>query len=458
MQSSLFPGKKLSSYPGTLRVSRVRSLNNDTASDPRSPVGAAIAEAVAFVHTRVEEGEEERGVHREGVCKEGAAGGGEVNGVSTATTPSSGGMGDRSARGSRANSSNSVKAQQEGHKNAAPRDDNSPTTATTGFVEESRSTIRLNKFTKVLEKSTVDLDALRELAWSGIPAELRPCCWRLLLGYQPVHGERAESVLGRRRGEYRDALPRWYDIADAQRSDDELGTLRQIYVDVPRTAPAVPFFQSAPVQRSLQRILYIWAIRHPASGYVQGINDLCVPFLYVFLSAVCEGDISNWDASAIPEETLVDVEADCFWCLSKLLDGIQDHYTFAQPGIQRMVFRLKELVRRIDEGIYLHLERQNVEFLQFAFRWFNCLLSREVPFMLVQRLWDTYLAEGDKFADFLVYLCAALLLRWADQLRLLDFQDMVIFLQHLPTQEFTVQARCGDAFIASIHMENDVSV
>ena len=33
----------------------------------------------------------------------------------------------------------------------------------------------------------------------------------------------------------------------------------------------------------VERILYIWAIRHPASGYVQGINDLVTPFLMVFL-------------------------------------------------------------------------------------------------------------------------------------------------------------------------------
>lgn len=28
----------------------------------------------------------------------------------------------------------------------------------------------------------------------------------------------------------------------------------------------------------------MWAIRHPASGYVQGINDLVTPFFQVFLS------------------------------------------------------------------------------------------------------------------------------------------------------------------------------
>jgi hypothetical protein len=37
--------------------------------------------------------------------------------------------------------------------------------------------------------------------------------------------------------------------------------------------------------QSLERILYVWALRHPASGYVQGINDLATPFYEVFLSA-----------------------------------------------------------------------------------------------------------------------------------------------------------------------------
>jgi hypothetical protein len=46
----------------------------------------------------------------------------------------------------------------------------------------------------------------------------------------------------------------------------------------------VPIFQNAHIQKMLDRVLYIWAIRHPASGYVQGINDLVTPFITVFLS------------------------------------------------------------------------------------------------------------------------------------------------------------------------------
>lgn len=43
-----------------------------------------------------------------------------------------------------------------------------------------------------------------------------------------------------------------------------------------------------------------------------------------------------------------------------------------------------------------------MDFIQFALRWVNCLLVRELPFSLAVRLWDTYLAEGPHFSEFLV--------------------------------------------------------
>ena len=98
------------------------------------------------------------------------------------------------------------------------------------------------------------------------------------------------------------------------------------------------------------------AIRHPASGYVQGINDLVTPFVVVFLSEYLEGSIDSWSISDISSGNISNIEADCYWCLSKLLDGMQDHYTFAQPGIQRLVFKLKELVRRIDGKLFRGLQ------------------------------------------------------------------------------------------------------
>lgn len=43
-------------------------------------------------------------------------------------------------------------------------------------------------------------------------------------------------------------------------------------------------------EQIFERILYIWAIRHPASGYVQGINDLVTPFFVVFLTEYVTAD------------------------------------------------------------------------------------------------------------------------------------------------------------------------
>ncbi|KAF6259561.1 rab-GTPase-TBC domain-containing protein [Scenedesmus sp. NREL 46B-D3] len=307
--------------------------------------------------------------------------------------------------------------------------------AASSDVSQSRasSSIRVAKFHKLLNEPLVDLDALRELSWSGIPQELRPVCWRLLLGYLPPNKSRQASVLARKRREYLDMVPEFYDIENNQRTEEEVGALRQ---------PAI--------QKSLERMLYIWGIRHPASGYVQGMNDLVTPFLAVFLSEALPGPMDSWTPDSLTEGVMLDVEADCYWCLSKLLEGIQDHYTYAQPGIQRTVFRVKELISKNNVAIVDHLDREGIDFLQFAFRWVNCILIREVPFAAAIRLWDTYLAEGGRFADFLVYVCAAFLACWQKDILGLEFQELMMFLQKLPTQdwqELQIESVLSNAYV-----------
>ena len=40
-----------------------------------------------------------------------------------------------------------------------------------------------------------------------------------------------------------------------------------------------------------------------------------------------------------------------------------------------------------------HLQAENVEFMQFAFRWMNYLLMREISVENTIRMWDTYLVR-----------------------------------------------------------------
>ncbi|KAF8813853.1 RabGAP/TBC, partial [Phlegmacium glaucopus] len=314
--------------------------------------------------------------------------------------------------------------------------------------ERSIRTNRRHKFVECLSSQDVNIGELRKLAWAGIPADLRPMAWQLLLGYLPLPTLLRSITLTRKRGEYQDMV----DLAFARgREGLDQQIWHQIEIDVPRTRPGVRLWMHAATQRSLERILYVWAIRHPASGYVQGINDLVTPFFQVFLSAYIDSDPENFDPSLLPPHALSAIEADSFWCLSRLLDGIQDNYIFAQPGIQRSVRRMAELIARIDAPLSGHLESQNVEFMQFAFRWMNCLLMREISVQNTIRMWDTYLAEGpDAFSQFHLYVCSAFLVRWSENLRKMDFQGIIMFLQSLPTQDWgdhEIEMLLSEAFV-----------
>lgn len=374
----------------------------------------------------------------------------------------------------------------------------------------------------------VDLAKLRELSWNGIPAELRPIVWPLLLGYVPCHSSMRTATLARKRAEYCKAvtLAFGFDVfakgqLDGEQSESKPSVLaehesrpstptasakskdtskdkshgaadpdsgrrtpvsvsmsnrsgpeekiwHQISIDVPRTNPGLPLWQRKGAQRALERLLYVWALRHHATGYVQGMSDLATPFFEVFLSnylracpdvlANGEGssgiglageelflpsttalprgmDSQQFDPAYLPLSARIAIEADTFWCLSSLLDGIQENYVFAQPGIVRQVRRMEELVARIDAPLHAHLKAEGVEYIQFAFRWMNCLLMREMSVKNVVRLWDTYLAEGpDAFSDFHLYVCSVFLCKWSEQLKDMDFQGCIMFLQSLPTQ------------------------
>jgi len=231
-----------------------------------------------------------------------------------------------------------------------------------------------------------------------------------------------------------------YGRSDCSLSEAERTLLRQIRVDIPRTHPDICVFSDNRIQALMERSLFIWSIRHPASGYVQGINDLLSPFTLVFLTSQTGCPLDGINLDMVTDTQLQDVEADSYWCLSKMLSHIQDNFTFGQPGIQRLIVRLKDIVRRVDETLFNHLTANGIDFLQFTFRWMNCLLMRELPIRCVIRLWDTYIAEGvESFSTFHVYVCAVFLVFWSKTLLQMDFQQMMLFIQNCPTADWNRQ-------------------
>lgn len=87
---------------------------------------------------------------------------------------------------------------------------------------------------------------LRKLAWSGLPDELRPVAWPLLLGYLPLPASSRLQTLARKREEYaslvRLTFARGKDGLDQQ-------IWHQIEIDVPRTRPGVRLWMEGATQR-----------------------------------------------------------------------------------------------------------------------------------------------------------------------------------------------------------------
>lgn len=361
-------------------------------------------------------------------------------------------------------------------------------------IEERQQRTR-DAFDEALRADLCDLDDLTRLAWCGVPHEMRRTVWMMLLGYLPANARRRDTALRRKRNEFEEAIKLHFDVPESSRSKRDQKMLRQILVDAPRTYPGVPLFAQECIQRLMVKVLYVWSVRHPASGYVQGMNDLLAIFVMVFAAAAqadldpshdanrsqqcpphshpsfdsqvsgelaaasssglqCQksSQVERLDVSRLSDHTIAEIAADTYWCLTKVLDSIHDHYTHGQPGLKRTSNQVSGLLRRVDADLAAHLDRESMPVLHITLRWINCLLTRELPLRAIIRLWDTCIAEPNGFRRFFPYICAAFLCHFSETLRQLQAEDLHLFLQDLPTSDWTdeeVETLLGEAYILS---------
>jgi len=341
----------------------------------------------------------------------------------------------------------------------------------------------------------------------------------LLLGYRPLTSGRRADALQRKRQEYSELRRSLYDASPAVAAareaesrgevsgdavqhegavrDAEAGLLKQIRKDLPRTrikGSCAGLVEDPRIQGLMERVLFVWAVRQPASGYVQGLNDVLLPLVLVSLADQGGPGMALDIAflNQLGEEKLAEVEADCYWCVTKILSEIFDHYTHGQPGIQRMVQMLKDIIQRIDAPLARHLEAQGIDLLHTAFRWITCLMVRELPVACCIRLWDTLISESAQaaclgagqrpvgggsavavsstkslggsgqgaggiavvgsagFEVLLVYFCACFTAYFSSCLQQMDFEAITLFMQKMPTDNFTegdVEVLLSEAYV-----------
>jgi hypothetical protein len=174
------------------------------------------------------------------------------------------------------------------------------------------------------------------------------------------------------------------------------------------------------------------------------MNDLLQPFFFAFLIPHCQDKeiatiLTLPNLEWLEEDHINEIEADCFWCFSKLLDGLQDLYTKGQPGLYLMLNSLATVVERVCPKLSDWIKQEGIDYQEFAFRWMNCLFVRELSVPLIFRLWDSYLSTHLKISSTHVYVCAAFMNSLSEKLTGLSHGDFITELQSFSPDAWSMQ-------------------
>lgn len=270
----------------------------------------------------------------------------------------------------------------------------------------------------LVRRPEVQMDEVREFAKSGIVGERhRALVWKLLLGVLPkdparwpqvdadnasayrqycdemFHADKYEDLNHRSHEEtYQDALEQGFEpVTDVLNED--------ILKDVSRTHPNYHFFTQDSTLRMMHRILYIYGRLNMGVGYVQGMNEILAPIVYVF--------------AAQRESNADTCECDAFFCFASLMSDVRDlfirHLDGETSGLHGTLHRFDLLLCRIDPQVGEHLQQVGVLTQFFAVRPLTTLLTREFELPEVFRLWDAVLGRRRQRFHFVMCCLAAVI-------------------------------------------------
>jgi hypothetical protein len=270
------------------------------------------------------------------------------------------------------------------------------------------------------DRETIAIKEIRSISSHGLddyPPEDRAFAWLAMLGIYPDEPHKWVSTYTQHKKAYfnfarENRVDQWHlrnilhQIPLDEFGLDDNTLIGIVHGDIVRTGrtmfflPARPIPTDDPLQhdehmyqwgehaRRLERILYIFGRLNRGLGYMQGFNELIVPFYYVLLLAQ---SILNSDMDL--------VEALAFHCLMTLLNEstLNEFYTTADQSsmIMRQLEEFENVLRRHLPDIASLIKELGIHPLLYCFRWFNLLFSQEHDLPTLLPIWDGLLAHFD---------------------------------------------------------------
>jgi hypothetical protein len=240
--------------------------------------------------------------------------------------------------------------------------------------------------------------------------------------------------------------------------------LAQIELDITRTCPTHPYFQSEPGLRALKRLLTACAVYHPSFGYTQSMNFLAAFLLLVrrangvdvkvptvkqaneahalaaktkqnaggsirgsiggstsgtigadtkpTQSGGKEADVGEVDKSKEAEHAILSVEdeEECFWVLVATVDRFKGYYSEGMRGLKKDTLVLTNMVAAFCPAMAKLFQEAFLELSFMTAPWFLCLYFTWVKPEVVARIWDlAHWAPKEQAAGVVLWVALGLL-------------------------------------------------
>ncbi|KAI8091402.1 rab-GTPase-TBC domain-containing protein [Gilbertella persicaria] len=255
----------------------------------------------------------------------------------------------------------------------------------------------LNDFNEILQSEVyVDLERLRILARHGIPNELRGEVWKYLLGVEQADRSKELSSSKARSEEY--------DQMD--KADPEI--TKKVRGEVSRYQLRTPELAGKHYTAKFENIITAYLNTNRDIEYYPALVTLCAPFIYS-----------------------LDKECDAYFCFERLMQAIGDEYDTNHHRMKEHVANFMTLFRYVLPDLRNYFEEEEVDLNEFTTSWLQHLLSKEMKFENLIRLWDSYFAMPDPL-EFHPFVCLAILRNARENLEDLEQSEIRTMLLRLP--------------------------
>ena len=259
-----------------------------------------------------------------------------------------------------------------------------------------------------------------------------------------------------------------------EKEDDELKHL--INIDLLRTYQNIDLFLQLKTKNLLADILFIWSKENKDLNYKQGMNELLSVFYlsfypYYFITRTKpkpnKNDIINYINNNQINEYLEDIyiyfndeeeiKSDLYFVFDSLMKNKGMKYLFNQNLIdindniyksyeifpneyqdskennvktyinRRCTLIINEKLRSLDEQLYNHFKKIDLDCFVFLQRWLRCIFNREFEYEKLLILWDAILyyefenKNNEKYnLIYIDYISIAMIIRIRDDLKIKD--------------------------------------